>query len=245
MTAFEELDMREWWIIGCFGAAGTGKSVLANYLWKRWQGDRLAIDPTYDWPTELSKVTHVELEQWPVQEGYDEARQRQSLIYRPDTGQGAWRDDMDRAIGAALTHARRTARPTLVLCDEIGEMAINPMATLPNLRRVLHTGRHYGVNCIGNGPRPVDIPKLFLQQCRYVAMFRLPNPADRERIADTMGFPRELIHQLHAETPEFGFVWLDTRAAEAYVYDPIPIGKTKKQLRRPQGDVMETTSATA
>lgn len=237
--------MDEWWIIGAFGAAGSGKSVLMDYLWRRWQRDRLAIDPTHDWLPAGAKVTHQELEVWPVAEGYDERRQRQSLVYRPDTGNGAWRDDMDRAVGVTLTHARRTGRPTLLVLDEVGEMAINPQATLPHLRRVLYTGRHYDVNVIGGGPRPVDIPKLFLQQCRYVAMFRLPNPADRERIADMMGFPRELIHELHGQLPAFGFVWLDTREVEAYVYDPIPIGRAKRPMRRPPADVLEVDHAEA
>jgi hypothetical protein len=76
--------------------------------------------------------------------------------------------------------------PVLLWAGEAGELMQRPSAG-PHMRRLLQQNRHYRVTALFDAPRPVWLDPQVLLQSNLVAVFELPNPADRKRIAETVG----------------------------------------------------------
>lgn len=165
------------------GKKHSGKSHLAARFWDSWPFDRLAVDPMHDAEVGADvKPLETPLPgSWPWSlKGDDD---RVSLHYRPDSGSATFADDLDRAVGLAMTNRKRK----LVWLDEVG-LHTRANATRPAMRRALHTGRHYDLSLLMCCPRPIDIDPLVMSQADYVYVFKLPNPNDRRRVADCIGY---------------------------------------------------------
>ncbi len=200
------------------GRRGQGKSELAYRFWETWPYDRLVIDVTGDvGRVHPEEHTHDLVDplpaRWPGGATNDE---RVSLRYVPDPGSPTYRDDMDRAVGLAYAHRR-----TLLWVEEIGEVA-PANRTLPHMRRALHQGRHRDLTLMVTGPRPMDIDPLVLANADYVYVFDLPNPDDRKRIADAIGFDRSELDAGVAGLEDHGYLRFDASAHELIDCPPIP-----------------------
>ncbi len=207
-----------------FGKKGSGKSVLARRLWDTWPGDELCIDVAADalGPGDVDHTYRTDVPTlWPVPVREDEPVR---IRYVPDVRSPSHLDDLDRAVGLAL---RR--RGSLVWIDEIGVLS-RANRTGPNLRRLLHQGRHERMTAVFCGPRPVDIDPLVISQSDYVFVFELPNPADRRRVADVCGIdPKTMDAAVHA-LGEHEFLRYDGR--ELVHFPPLPMARARPPRAR-------------
>lgn len=223
----EQLDARASHHIGIFGRKGSGKSVLAERFWTSYPRDRLVIDPTGDVDPGDPKAHKLEPPlpaRWPGSLDDD----RSTLYFRPDPGHPTYEDDIDRALGLAFSHGN-----CLVWIDEAGEAAPANGSRKGNARRVLQQGRHRNLSSLWCAPRPITLDPLVIAQADYIAIFHLPNPADRRRCADVMGWDPAEIDEAHGLLVEHGYLWYDARAHELEVRPPIPHGtKAAKAGRR-------------
>ena len=218
--------------ISCFGKKGHGKSTLARRLFDVYPYDRAVIDWHRDVvagpgrPADLVDLHPPLPDKWPTAgagvhlPGLD--KHRSTIAFSPDSGRADYIDDMDRFVGLAYRHGSDLpARPAFLWIDEIGELA--PVGqTQPNMRRMLQLGRHRRITLVMCGPRPINVDPLVLQQSDYVFIFTLPNPADRRRVADTIGWdPREFDDAVLG-LPKYGYLRYD--GDELVEFPPLPRG---------------------
>lgn len=209
-----QLDLADGRIIGCFGKKKSGKSVLAKLIFDSYPGDKIVIDiagddgpsgpPVIDLHGRVDDLPR----RWP-EHLRGEQQQPMTLRYVPDSGSPTYLEDMDQVLALATSHARSPAprgRPAVggqgrtgccVLVHEINDLV--PVGRTPeHAKRLLRQNRHFGVTMIVCGPRPKTIDPLVLAQCDLVYVFELPNPADRERIAETVGWnPQDYSAAVH------------------------------------------------
>lgn len=206
--------------ITLLGRKGSGKSVLAERFWRSWPGDRLVLDPTGDVDAgdDAEKLSTPMPAKWRRSLGMDGKPKRSTLRFVPDMGAATYVDDMDRAVGLAFTKGE-----CMLWVDEVGELT-NAHNTPPHVRRLLHQSRHRRISMLFCGPRPLDINPLVMSQADYLAVFRLPNPADRKRVADVVGLDLGTLEDALAEATEeeHGYVWVDQRTEEVLICPPLP-----------------------
>lgn len=207
------------------GRKGSGKSVAARELYRSWDQDKLVIDVNGDAdPGPDAQRIQVPLpSKFPAGAGPLVNEPAKSLHFRADPGAPTYRDDLDRAIGLALYPQDL---PVLVWIDEIGEVCKGANSTPPNLRRLLMQSRHYRASALMCGPRPMNIDPLAISQADLIYIFDVPNPRDRDRLAENMGYPpRRLAAELE-ETRRRGKYWFllwDANAGVPYRMPPIPV----------------------
>lgn len=214
---FPVIDATRPMIISAWGRKGSGKSVFNRRLWNSWPYDKIAIDVNGDAdPGEADRLTLPLPGKFPAATptlpGAPAPRHR-SLVFRADPGSATYEDDLDRAVGLAL-HPQR--QRTLVWAGEVGEFMPNAHRTGPNMRRLLHQNRHYAATALFDGPRPAHVNPLVLSQSDLVAVFHLPNPDDRERIAKSIGYPADRFHKECEETWRRGPFWFLLWVAERH-----------------------------
>jgi nucleoside-triphosphatase THEP1 len=211
-----EIDPDKGAFVFATGKKGSGKSVLCRDLFDAFPYDRLVIDPTGDVTRDL-RAAGVKVRQladplpgrWPA--SLDESEPYVTLTYVPNMSQApaAAVDDMDRALGLALAHRR-----TLVWIDEIGLMT-RAQSTPPQLQSALHQGRHRQLTLIMAGPRPINIDPLCIAQADLIAVFALPNPRDRRRVAEEMGWPPAEFDAAVHGLGRHEYLWYDATAWNA------------------------------
>ncbi len=211
-----ELDPRRSTYVSIFGRKGSGKSFLASRLFARYPFDKVVIDPSGD----AEGVDDAELLTAPLPAKLPKGEQGRPRTWRfiPDAGADDFRDDLDRVIGLAMHHPR--GRCALWL-DELNLVSPGPNQTGPNLRRALYMGRHHGLTMFACGPRPMTIDPLVLSQADHVAIFQLPNPNDRRRVADAIGIGPKEFDAWHEQIGEREFFWYDARAHDAVILPPL------------------------
>jgi hypothetical protein len=174
------------------GRKRQGKSHLARRLFDSYPYDSMILDVTGDiWAdfvadgtaddpnVKLVKLTAPLPARLPEP---DEEGRRQVFVISPDMGDADAMDDLDRCVGLAMRRGRM-----LLWIDEVG--IVSPVGqTGPNMRRYLHHGGHHFMTGIACGPRPVLIDPLQLSQADHAFVFPLSNPADRRRVADSIGW---------------------------------------------------------
>jgi hypothetical protein len=186
-------------VVSCFGRKGSGKSLMALYLFRSYPYDRVVIDVAKDdGPERPEDPTIVQIqgtvtdgqlpEDWPEHHRqYDDHMHPQpmTLRYAPDTGSPTHREDMDHVVGLAFDHGH-----CMLLVHEVG-ILVPANRTLPNTRRVLHHSRHQNLSVIWCGPRPADIDPLVAAQSDLVFCFDMPNSDDRDRVAKNINWDRK------------------------------------------------------
>jgi hypothetical protein len=217
-----QLDPAKSNFVTIVGRKGSGKSVLARSFWDDYPFDRIVVDPTGDVDPGDERAERLAAPmpaRWPV----DAEGRRVTLRYVPDVRSPTWVDDMDRAVGLAYWHPHKRC---LAWLDEIGAMT-RANQTEANLRQALHQGRHRNLSLLMCGPRPIDINPLVLSQADYVAVFDLPNPRDRERVASTIGISPTDFDAEHGRLEEYGFLWYEAKTHELTVMDPLPLRRRR------------------
>ncbi len=183
--------------IAVVGKKGSGKTELAYLLFESYPYDRILVDPNSDIkvPEDTEELETGGLARWPTADPLDRNRRR-TFRYVPDFGAGDYVEDLDRVVGMAYTHPR-----TLLFIDEAHEAA--PAGrTPPHMRRALRQGRHRQLSSIYVTPRPLTVDALMLSNADWVYVFKLPNPNDRRRVAETIGWdPRDFDDAVHALGP--------------------------------------------
>ncbi|MBN9328085.1 MAG: hypothetical protein J0I87_14370 [Cellulomonas sp.] len=174
-------------IISAWGRKGSGKSVFNRRLFDSWPWDKLAIDVNGD-----------------ADPGPDATK-----VTTPLPGRFP-------APPEPVPGGPRPGPRTLVWCGEIGEFMPTAQRTGPHMRRLLMQNRHYHTTALFDGPRPMNVNPLVLAQSDLVAIFHLPNPADQERVADTIGYPPARFHEECETTWRRGKYWFLLWHAEAH-----------------------------
>lgn len=214
--------------IVCVGRKGQGKSELAYQLWESWPADRIVIDTTGDLlgPKGHPDPDTVDLDipppsHWPSYLKEADA-DRLSLRYVPDHSQPDYVDDMDRVVGMAFAHGN-----CLLLIEEMGEVA--PAGrTRPHTRRALHMSRHQDLTIIETMPRTMDVDPLALAQADLIYCFDLPNPDDRKRLADVIGWDRRTVDDAISELDDHGYLRFHAQAHELAIFPPLPLGRRRR-----------------
>lgn len=192
--------------ITAWGRKGSGKSVFNRLIYKSWPGDKLCIDvngnaePGPDAERLSTPLPKAFPERAPA---LGEPRRPRNLWYRAHPGSDTYRDDLDRAVRVALYPQ---AHKVLLWAGEVGELQANgrPKA---HMRSLLMQNRHYNVTVLADGPRPVYVDPLTLSQSNLVAVYELPNPRDRARIADEIGIAVKDFERVCFDTWNKGDHW--------------------------------------
>ena len=211
-------------IVSAWGRKGSGKSTFNRRLFRSWPGDKLAIDVNGNAdPGDDAQPIGLPLPgKFPESvPGLGERRGPVSLYYRAHPGSPTYRDDLDRAVGLALYPQ---AHRTCLWAGEVGEITPHGRSG-PHMRTLLMQNRHYNVTALFDGPRPAHVDPLIYAQSDLVAVYHLPNPDDREKLAKGMGYPVKRFHDECAETFRRGKWWFLLWHAEAhqlYRMAPLP-----------------------
>lgn len=218
-------------IISAWGRKGSGKSVFNRRLYASWPYDKLCVDVNGDAqpgpdavPLERDTTGRLPLS-YPApparMPGEPPARPR-NLYYRANPGSPTYYDDLDRAIALGLYPQGHRA---LVWAGEVAEFMPNAQRTGPNMRVALHQNRHYNTTLLFDGPRPAHVNRLVLGQSDFIAVFMLPDPDDRARIAKEIGYPPARFDRECDETFGRGEYWFLLWAAgehQLYRCPPLP-----------------------
>lgn len=201
------IDIHRGLIASFFGRKGSGKSIMALLFFRNYPGDRVVIDiagddgPVGPDVHTLTGTVDDLAGGWP--EHLRKDNERMTVHYRPDAGSATFLEDMDAVVGMAMAKG-----DCCILVHEVGVLA-PANRTPPNTRRLLMHNRHQRVTALFCGPRPKDIDILVLGQSDLVYTFDVPNPADRRRIADTIG----------VDPSDFDAYWQDLKAHEYLRFD--------------------------
>jgi hypothetical protein len=230
------------------GRKGSGKSVVCRYWFDDYPYDRLVIDVTHDLTADFRRdgVDFTELRgglDMPARLPAHRPGQPRTYVYQPDMGNPAAVDDMDRVVGLGIDRG-----PTLIWCDEYGQQTTGSKSP-PNIKRVLHHGRHDHLTMLFACPRPMDINPITIGQSDKVYTFQMANPDDRDRVAKNIGWaPKEFeeinaeIGRLNAANPgaPYWHSMYDQQTNELWIMPPLPV---RARGRRPIGDPGELAAA--
>lgn len=216
------------------GRKGSGKSVVCRKWFDRYPYDRVVIDVTHDLRADFRRdgIEFDELRDGDLlparlpasKRGQPDYKQR-TWVYCPDAGAATAVDDMDRVAGLAIGRG-----PTLIWFDEYGTVTTGNK-TPPNVRRILHHGRHDQLTALFACPRPMDIDGLAINQADLVYTFATANPDDRDRIAKNIGFDPKEFSEINASLPRLGKYYhtvYDQTADRLWIMDPMPMRKRSK-----------------
>lgn len=185
-----ELDPHKAVAIAVLGKKGTGKTELAYHLFSTYPYDRVLIDPNGDIvrEPEWEELERPVPARWPGWGGGTGEPKRRTFVYVPDFADPAHAEELDRVYALALVHPR-----TLVMTDEAHEgFPANGMDKRPHARRLLRHHRHGPASHIEATPRALTVDPLVISQADWVYCFKLPNRADRKRVAENIGWdPKE------------------------------------------------------
>lgn len=209
-----QLDPAQSNFITILGRKGSGKSELATRLWHGYPYDQLVIDPTGDCRVglETRDVTAPLPTRFPV----DLEGRRVSLRFVPDPGSPTYADDLDRACGLVFRHRR-----SMLWVDEVGELTRTGKSA-PNFARILQQGRHRDITLVCCGPRPKTIDPLVVAQADYVYVFQMPNPDDRKRVAEVIGYDPKAFDEAVHDLERFHYLRWDAREQELIEFPPLP-----------------------
>jgi len=222
-----QLDPERPSILTAWGRKRSGKSALNRVVFQSWPYDSIVIDVNgnADPGPHAEKITAPLPTSFPEHiPTLGEERRARTLHFRAHPGDPKYREQLDQAVGLALYPQRKR---TCLWAGEVGELQPHGRPG-PHMRTALMQNRHYNTTLLFDGPRPVNVDPLTLHQSDLVAVFDLPNPRDRERIAESIGFPPQKFHQaaLACWRVEHAFLLWDSNAKVLYDHEPLPLGDT-------------------
>jgi hypothetical protein len=188
-----QLDMGRGLVVTLIGKKRSGKSVMGLVLFRSYPGDRVVIDVAGDdgptgpdvidihekWGTSADEIPTG----WP--EHLRDGTKPMTLRYVPDPGsEDTELDDIDAVLAMAYRHGR-----CCVLIHEAGRVFV-VHKTRPAARRILMHGRHHQITLINCMPRAKNVDLLVVGQADLVYGFEVTQQDDRDRIAETIGWPK-------------------------------------------------------
>jgi hypothetical protein len=218
-----ELDPHKPTQITVVGKKGSGKTELAYLIFESYPFDRVLVDPNHDIkvPEDTEDLEDPVPTRWPGQTwtdltGEKEQKKFKTFRYIPDFGSPDYLDELDRAVGLAYSHPR-----TMLFVDECHEAA--PAGrTPPHMRRALRQGRHRQLSMILATPRPVTVDPLVISQADWVYVFKLPNPNDRKRVAETIGWDPKVFDEAVFSLGEYEYLRFDSARDDLAHFPAIP-----------------------
>lgn len=207
-----EMDPHRAVQISVVGKRHSGKSELAFLLFDSYPFDKVAVDPNGDlkMPLDAIRLEPPYPARWPnerieqVREATGRPERFSTLYAVPDFHSPAYREEMDRLVGMAYGHRR-----TCLFFDEAHEGAPSN-STPPHMRRALRQGRHQELTTIFATPRPMTVDPLIIANSDWVYVFKLPNPHDRRRVAETIGWDPKSFDADVAELGPFEYLRYDS-----------------------------------
>lgn len=204
-------------VVGCFGKKRSGKSVMGLLLFDAYPYDKVSIDlakddgPGYieaDSPGVIQLRGTVDTLPRNLDRLRREPGEPMTIRYAPDASSPTYLADIDHVIGATYAHGERTGHACLLI-HEVGRVA-RSNRTPPHMLAALSHNRHAHLTMIMCGPRTKTIDPLVLAQCDIVYAFDLPNPDDRKRLADEIGYDGDLDGAIK-DLPEHGYLLYDAQ----------------------------------
>lgn len=188
-----ELDTSKGMILAFLGKKRSGKSVLALYWFRSFPGDKAVIDvagddgPMGPGVVEIRGTVEDLPRSWP--EHLRPAKGVPMILrYVPDPKSPTLLEDIDCFLGMCYAHSSKE-KPVAVLVHEMG-VAAPAGKTKANTRAALMHNRHHGLNLFLCMPRALDVEKLVLYQTDLCHNFEMPSQADRDRVAETIGWDK-------------------------------------------------------
>jgi DNA helicase HerA-like ATPase len=114
-------------------------------------------------------------------------------------------------------------RNTIVVIDELMEVAPNPRAYPLYLKGILTRGRQLNVACWCLTQRPKDIPMIAMSEATHFFIFRLQLAEDRERIAKIIGYTE--VMENAGEVNDYLFWYFNSKVVKSPVKARIKIKK--------------------
>lgn len=194
-------DPREAWFLFASGRKKTGKSHYCRQWFDAYPYDKMVIDVTGDVREDFRRdgVRFADLgrdilpARFPA--SLDENEPYVTAIYCPDMGSATAGDDIDRAAGLLLRGRKNRG---MLWLDEAGHSSTGNK-TPPNMKRILHHGRHHNLQLLMACPRPMDIDPLCLSQADLIVTFRTVNTFDLDRLAKSTGYDPGEFAQINRE----------------------------------------------
>lgn len=129
-------------------------------------------------------------------------------------------DPYDMDAYDALYRAMFASFPRYVWADEAG--IVLPVAGVPKGARILLVqGRKRSIGHLALHTRPREVDSNLIAQAAHVAVFDLPNPDDRKRVAELCGIPPRELDGMVAGLPEHGFLWWAQRDRALTICAPL------------------------
>lgn len=199
-----------------FGMTGSGKSVLAHYLF-RSVPNRLPTDknPMGFWRMIIDVTDSVIDDSLtfydPRAIPWDEAA---SLRFVPDIA------NLEENINAVYEEIMNHGS-CWVWLDEANEVS-SAHRTIVGLRRILLQGRKFQIGNVSVTPRPVDITKSITTQSEHHFIFTLIETDDRKRVAKNIGLELEEFDAVMETLEPFGYLWFSIRDKTVYEMPALP-----------------------
>jgi hypothetical protein len=193
--------------LAIFGQTGTGKSILAHFLFRTIHV-RLPTEkrPDAKWRLIIDVMDAVYDDAFPF---YDPLEipwnESPSLRFVPNLASPQLEEDFNNLYLSIMAHG-----DVWVWLDEANEVS-TAHRTIPGLRQVLLQGRKLQIGHCAVTPRPVDITKSIFTQSQHLFIFPLTDNDDRTRVAKNLGMESDEFEAIMAELPDFAYLWYDVR----------------------------------
>ena len=214
MAAIPQIQIND--RICIFGMTGSGKSVLAHFLF-RSVPNQLPTDknPVGFWRMCIDVTDSVIDDSLTF---YDPRnipwKEAASLRFVPNVG--SLESDIDILYENIMLHGS-----CWVWLDEANEVS-SAHKTIIGLRRVLLQGRKFLVGNCSVTPRPVDITRSITTQSEQHFIFTLIERDDRKRVANNVGMELDEFDEVMGALPDWGYLWFNIREKALYIMPPIP-----------------------
>lgn len=205
-----EIDPDQQTIVAFIGRKHSGKSKLARFMAADYPYDQVHVDlHGDDRPPELDVKDSGVVEIHDIPTRWPEHLRVEGkplvLYYQPLASSPTLLEDMDAAVGLAWRHGR-----CLVIVHEWGRLAI-VHRTPPMTMQVLSQGRKRKVSLFMCMHRPHNIDGLTLVQADVVIATEVPKKADKQRIADDIGWDFDDFNAALEELAPYGYLQYDRR----------------------------------
>lgn len=210
--------------VAIFGGTGTGKSILAQVLFRslpiEWHKIIVDITDSVIEPTALTFYNALDIP-------WDKAW---NLRFVPDIDADLEEQITELYLGI-FEHGA-----CWVWLDEANEVS-TAHRTAWGLRKVLLQGRKAFIGHVSATPRPADISKSIVSQAQYVITFALTDFDDRTRVAKYFGMTPDELDTYFEQLGEYEYLFYDVANRDLYIVPAVPSEVVDKILTPPNREV--------